>query len=99
MCDSPYQACRSLTSSTCAPFAFAAGLAAVFASGMTGSQIGFLDARVLGEFGVVALGEHLSARQHGDDVREVSDHGEVMLDHQDGVFRRNALDQRRDLVD
>src|SRR5689334_6237534 len=99
MCDSPYQACKSLTSSTCAPFAFAAGLAAVFASGMSGSQIGFLDALIFREVGVVAFGEHLSARQHGDDVREVGDHGKVMLDHQDGVLRRNALDQRRDLVD
>src|SRR5438094_9898187 len=98
MCDSPYQACKSLTSSTCAPFAFAAGLAAVFASGMTGSQIGFLDARVLGEFGIIAFGEHLSARQHGDDVGEIGDHAEVMLDHQDGVLRRNALDQGGDLV-
>src|SRR5215468_10591994 len=74
MCDSPYQACKSLTSRTCAPLACGAGLAAAFTSGMTGSQIGFLDARILGELGIVAFGEHLSAGQHGDDVGEIGDH-------------------------
>src|SRR5205085_3267384 len=95
MCDSPYQACKSLTDNTCAPLAFTAGPAAVVVSGMTGSQIGFLDARVLGEIGISAFGEHVTARQHGDDVGKVGDDDQVMLDHQDSVFRRNALDQGR----
>src|SRR3954447_23006628 len=73
MCDSPYQACRSFTARTCAPSAFAAGLVAVFTSGMTGSQIGFLDPRVLGELGIIAFREHLPARQHRDDVGEIGD--------------------------
>src|ERR1044072_1656007 len=71
MCDSPYQACRSCTDRTCALSAFAAGLAAVFTSGMTGSQVGFLDPLVLGELGIIAFGEHLPARPHCNDVGEV----------------------------
>lgn len=66
---------------------------------MTRSQIGFLHALVLGEVGVIALRQHLPARQHGDDVGEIGHHREVMFDHQDGVFGRDPLDQRRDLVD
>src|ERR1700748_1980683 len=59
MWDSPYQASRFCTDSTCPPIA-AAGVdldagAAVLSSGMTGSQIGFLDALVLRQFGVIAL--------------------------------------------
>src|SRR5476649_667860 len=75
MWDSPYQASRFLTASTSPPAtADGAGFvegAAVARSGMTGSQIGFLDALVLGQFGVVALREHLSAGQHRDDVGQV----------------------------
>src|SRR5580765_7396603 len=87
MCDSPYQACRSFTDNTGAALACAAGLAAVRTSAMTGSQIGFLDARVLCEFGIIAFREHLPARQNGDDIGEIGDHAQVMFDHQDGVFR------------
>src|SRR5207302_82929 len=97
MCDSPYQACKSLTDNTCVPSAAAAGLAAVFTSGMTGSQIGFLDALVLGEIGISAFGEHVTARQHGDDVGEVGEHAQIMFDHQAGVFARAAHDLRPDL--
>src|SRR5437588_2734199 len=103
MCDSPYQASRFCTDSTC-PLAvdgaaFVALASAMFRSGMTRPQIGFLDALVLGEVGVIALSQHLAARQHGDDVGEVGDDVQIMLDHQDGVFRGDALDQARDLVD
>src|SRR5947209_14459927 len=55
-CDSPYQASR--------PFRRSSG------SGMLGAQVGRDDGGVLRDRGVVALGEHLSARQHGDPVRE-----------------------------
>src|SRR6266567_6377183 len=99
MWDSPYQASRLRTWRMLPPVAAFAGASAVAVSGMTGSQIGFLDAFVLGEFAVVALREHLPARQHGDDVGEIGHDAQVMLDHQDGVFRRDPLDQRRDLVD
>src|SRR6478672_4949816 len=99
MWDSPYQASRLRTWRMFPPVAALAGASAIAVSGMTGSQIGFLDAFVLGEFAVVALRKHLPARQHGDDVGEIGHDAQIMLDHQDGVFRRDALDQRRDLVD
>src|ERR1700710_1498154 len=103
MCDSPYQASRFFTSSTAAPAPCGeAGLvagSAVFRSGMPRSQIGFLDPLVLGELGVIAFRQHVTAGQHGDDVGQVGDHAQIVLDHQDGVFGGNALDQRGDLVD
>src|SRR5690349_9922636 len=99
MWDSPYQASRFWTLSTCRSADWAAGASAIFTSGMTGPQIGFLDAFVLGQFGVVALRQHLAAGQHRDDVGEIGDDAEIMFDHQDGVLRRDALDQRLDLVD
>ena len=66
---------------------------------MTCPQIGFLDALVFREVGIVALRQHMTARQHGNDIGEVGDDVQIMLDHQDGVFRGDALDQARDLVD
>src|SRR6201989_1586536 len=98
MWDSPYQAWRSETERTCASAGLVAA-SAIFSSGMTGPQIGFLHPLVLRKLGIVTFREHLAARQHRDDVGEVGHHGEIMLDHQDGVLRRDALDQRRDLVD
>src|SRR5665213_811936 len=81
----------------------AAGLAvaasAIFKSAMTGPQIGFLDALVPGQFGVIAFRQHVTAGQHGDDVGQVGHHAQIMLDHQDGVLRRDPLDQCGDLVD
>src|SRR4051812_12717977 len=99
MWDSPYQASRFSTASTGLPAAAAVGRSAIVTSGMPGSQIGFLDALVFRQLGIVALRQHMTARQHGDDVGEIGDHAQIMLDHQDGVFRRDALDQRGDLVD
>src|SRR5580692_11708563 len=98
MWDSPYQASRFCTLRTSAAAGLAAGASAIFTSGMTGPQIGFLDPLVLGEVGVISLRQHLPARQHGDDVGEIGDYAQILLDHQDGVFRRDALDQRGDLV-
>src|ERR1700761_9418199 len=99
MWDSPYQVSRFWTPSTSAAAGLAAGASASFISGMTGPQIGFLDPLVLGELGVIALRQHLPARQHRDDVGEIGDHAQIMFDHQDGVLRRDALDQGCDLVD
>src|SRR3954453_23624647 len=99
MCDSPYQACRSETDNTSAPAGLATAASAFFTSGMPGPQIGFLDALVPGKVGIVAFGAHMTARQNGDDVGEVGNHAQIVLDHQDGVFRRDALDQGCDLVD
>src|SRR6478609_9403995 len=99
MWDSPYQASRLRTWRMLPLLAAFAGASAIAVSGMTSSQIRFLDALVLGEFGVIALREHLPARQHGDDVGEIGHDAQIMLDHQDGVFRRDPLDERGDLVD
>src|SRR3954447_26998679 len=97
--DSPYQASRFSTASTGVRPAAVTVRSAIFASAMTRPQIGFLDALVLGQFGVITFGKHLAAGQHRDDVRQIGNHAQIMLDHQDGVFRGDALDQRRDLVD
>src|SRR5262249_12169330 len=100
MCDSPYQASRFWTARTLLILAsMISGGLAMFTSGMTGPQIGVLDALVFGQFGVVALRQHLAAGQDRDDVGEIGDDAEVMLHHQDGVFGRDALDQGSDLVD
>src|SRR4029079_4761824 len=67
MCDSPYQACRSLTASSGAR-----------TSSMARPHIGFLDFGVVGDRGVVALGQHPAARQHGDAIAEIFDHIEIV---------------------
>src|SRR5664280_1924009 len=61
MCDSPYQACRSLTASR-----------ALRASSMPHSHVGFAHFRVVGDRFVVALGEHATAREHRDVIGAVS---------------------------
>src|SRR5260370_13073150 len=96
MWDSPYHACRLSTDNTWVPVALT-GTSAIFSSGMTGPQISFLDALVLGQIGIIAFRQHLAARQHGDDVREVRHHGQIMFDHQNGVLRLTALDRRHAL--
>src|SRR6267142_3705493 len=82
MCDSPYYAWRSRTSSS--------------GSGMARPHVGLDHLGTPRHGPIVALGEDLAARQDGDGVREVLDHAEVVLDHQDGPVRRDALDQGRD---
>src|ERR1700750_560978 len=66
MWDSPYQASRFSTSRTRVATGLVAALA-IFNSAMTGPQIGFLDALVLGQVGIIAFRQHLPARQHRDD--------------------------------
>src|SRR5262249_28061301 len=85
MWDSPYQASRFCTDRIWPPIAadraaLVAGASAVFRSGVAGSQIGFLDALVLRQFGVVSLREHLAAGEHGDDVGEIGDDVQIMFD-------------------
>src|SRR3954470_16652999 len=99
MWDSPYHASRFCTASTGLPAAEATGRSAIVSSGMPGPQIGFLDALVFGQFGIMAFRQHVTARQYRDDVGEIGNHAQIMLDHQDGVFRRDAFDQGCDLVD
>src|SRR3954447_4756855 len=66
--DSPYQASRFSTVSTGFAAATEIGRSAVVSSRMPGPQIGFLDALVFGQFGIVAFRQHMAARQHRDDV-------------------------------
>src|SRR5450755_2319004 len=87
MCDSPYQASRFSTDRICPPVAEVAAVSAIIRSGMPRPQIGFLDALVLGQLGVIAFREHLPTGEDGDDVGQVRHHVEIMLDHQDRVFR------------
>src|SRR5689334_8882588 len=101
MCDSPYQASRFFTSRMVPPPAVVAlpGRVAVITSGMTRPQIGFLDALVFRQFGVRSFGKHLTPGQHRDAVRQVRHDAQIVLDHQDGIFGGDTLDQGGDLVD
>ena len=88
MCDSPYQACRSLTASrACARQACPTPM------------IGFAHFRIVRDRRVVALGEHAPAREHGDAVGEIGHHRQIVLDHQHGAVGGDALDQLRDALD
>src|SRR5580700_10040273 len=95
MWDSPYQASRFCTDRMGFPEADGATVAsAIFTSTMACPQIGFLHALVFGEIDISALRQHVTARQHGDDIGQVGDDGQIMFDHQDGVFRGDTFDQR-----
>src|SRR2546430_1421893 len=84
MCDSPYQASRSRTVRS--------------GSGIARPHVRLDHVGVLRDGGVVALGQDLAARQHGDRVGQVLHHLEVVLDHEHGTVRGDALDERRDPV-
>src|ERR1700760_3905947 len=71
-CDSPYHAMRARTSKR-------------RFSGMLAPEIRRDDRRVLRDLPVVALRQHLSAREDRDAVREAGDDAQVVLDHQDGA--------------
>src|SRR6516225_8398082 len=74
MWDSPYQACSFSTRSIGRAAASGFGVAgAVAASGMVGPHVRLHHVLVLADGGVVALGQHLSAGEHGDVVGEVGD--------------------------
>src|ERR1700728_3528495 len=87
MWDSPYHASRLLMAS----------MGRV--SGMTRSQIGLTDGGVGGYGLVVALGKHLAARQHGNAIAQISDHTEIVLDHQYRALYRKRFDQCADAGD
>src|SRR5271165_1272436 len=91
MWDSPYQACRSSTPSSCC--------AVTPGSGMAGPQIRLHDLGILRHRGVIALGEDAAASQHRDDVGKIGHHREVMLDHQDRAIGGHLADQGRDPSD
>src|SRR5882757_1243600 len=71
--DSPYQASRFSTASTGVPEAGpeVAARSAVFTSAMARPQIRFLDALILRQIGIMAFRQHVTARQHGNDVGQV----------------------------
>src|SRR5207248_4415506 len=85
--DSPYQACRSRTASS--------GVR----SRMAGAHVGLDHLRIARHARIIALGQHLAARQDGDGVRQVLDDAQIVLDHEDRAIRGHALDQRGDAVD
>src|SRR5687768_6112321 len=68
-------------------------------SSMSGSQVRFHHLGVLRHAVVAAFGEDLAALEHGDGVRQVGDHREVVLDHQHRAVGRDALDEGRDALD
>src|SRR5512143_1352961 len=100
-CDSPYHAFSSRTASSGAPAAAGApGDAGVArSSGMGRPEISLDHVGVLRDVRVIALRQHLAAREHGDAVRERRDDGQMVLDHQHRPVRGDALDQRGDPLD
>src|SRR5215813_7081806 len=81
MCDSPYQACSSFTLSR--------------VSAMAGTDIGLDHGGVLRHHVVGTLRQHLAARQHRDGIREVGDHGHVVLHHEHGAILGDGADELR----
>src|SRR3990172_872272 len=88
MCDSPYQACRSLIASK-----------GTVTSSMPHSHIGLTHLGVVRHRRVVALRQYTPAREHGDGIGEIGHHREIMLDHQHGAVGGHAFDQRADALD
>src|SRR6516164_21704 len=89
MCDSPYQACSSLTASR----GVTVGLS------MAHSKIGLAHGRIGRDGLIIAFRQNAPAGQHGDAVGEVRNHAEVVLHHQNRAARRNRLDERADASD
>src|ERR1700685_66635 len=90
--DSPYQASRLSTArSGCA--------SGIDSSGMARPEIGFAHRRILRHRLVVALGQHVAAREHGDAVAQIGDDAEIVLDHQHGALVGQRFDQRADAGD
>src|SRR5512138_1479063 len=97
---SPYQASRPLTVSSASPRAGRlAALSVIAVSGMAGPDVSLDDLGILGNRGVVALGENLAARQHGDVIRERGDDREVMLHHQNRALLGDPADEGADALD
>src|SRR5262249_59737722 len=99
MCDSPYQAWSVSTVSIGRPAGSGGGPErATAASDMFRSHVCLHHVLVLADRRVVTLGKDLAPGEHGDVVREVRHHLEVVLHHQHGAVRRDALDERGDSV-
>src|SRR5437762_1548477 len=95
-CDSPYQACRSLTSSK---RLFAAISMRSGEFDIRAAHVGLDHRRVLRNLLVRPFGERRAALQHRDRVGDARDHAHVVLDHQDRAVGRDLLDQLSNTVD
>src|SRR5215472_17087410 len=91
ICDSPYQAWRSFTASI--------GGGAGFFSSMAGPKIGFAHRRILRHRRIVAFGQYLAAREHGDTVAQIGHDAEIMFHQQDSAGGGDGFDQRADAAD
>src|SRR6478752_2806704 len=87
ICDSPYQAWRSLITSS-----------DFFTSSMAHSHVGLANLGIAGHRVIIAFRQHAPAREHGNVVGEIGDNRKIMLHHQHGTVGRHALDQLRDAV-
>src|SRR5579864_8325672 len=74
-CDSPYQASSPCTSSK---------ESATAALGMAGSEIGLAHFGVVGNLAVRTFGQDSAACQHGDDIRKIGHHRQIVLNHEHG---------------
>src|SRR6187200_2328245 len=90
MCDSPYQALRSVTLSN--------GVAPA-ESGMFLPQIRLHHLRIARHAFVIAFCEDLSALQNGDGLAQVRNDRQIVLHHQHGPIACRPLHQRGDAFD
>src|SRR4029453_10770241 len=90
--DSPYQASRPRTARSGAPVP-ARGSLGRAASAIAASDIGFDHARIGRDGSIVAFGQDLSAREHGDAIRQRGYNGEIVPNHQDGAALADLADQ------
>src|SRR5579864_3942178 len=79
-CDSPYQASSPCTSSN---VSVAASLR------MAGSEIRLAHLGVVGNFTVRTFGQDAAARQHGDDIRKIGNHRQIVFNHEHGARLRH----------
>src|SRR5262249_49774734 len=96
-CDSPYQAFSPAISRNGASAGLGLRPRAAWAnSGNGGPHVGLHHCAILGHGGVIALGDDLASRQHGNGVAKIGDHAQVVLRHQHGSLCGDAFDQRGD---
>src|SRR5579872_7076228 len=88
MWDSPYQAWSPATARSGSAAARVVGREASAASAMTDPHIGLPHLLIARDGGIIALGKHLAAGEHGDDVGKVGDDLQIVLDHQHGEIGR-----------
>src|SRR5262245_54827241 len=87
--DSPYQAWRSRT----------ARRGTDASAAIDPAHVGLDDVGMPGNARVVALGQDLAPRQHGDRRGQILDHAQVVLDHQHGAMSGDRADETGDAGD